>query len=179
MKKVFCVGLIIFCWTIFASSILTAAESKSTPIPIKIGIFELQRVMKDSKVIEGYRQQIGKEVDSKKILFTKKQEAARQLEDKLIKEIQKLSPGERASLEEKLATEVKELKRLKEDIDQEIQKMDRQLTQKAFQNIDEEVKKLAQKEKYTVIFEKNAGGVAYFHNSVDVTADIIGLIDKR
>lgn len=177
MKKNCWAGLVILGCVLFVSSFLSAAESK--PIPFKIGVFELQKIMRDSKVIEGYRQQIGKEIESKKKMFTQKQDAARQLEDKLIKEIQKLSPAEKASHEEKLAGEVKDLKRLKEDIDQEIQKMDRQLTQKAFQSIEEEVKKLAQREHFTVIFEKNAGGVAYFHNSVDVTDKIIQLIDKR
>ena len=177
MKKCFWLGVLFFCFTVSGASFVLAAENQS--IPLKVGVFELQKVMRDSKVIEGYRQQIGKEVDAKKKIFTQKQDSARQLEDKLIKEIQKLSPEEKASLEEKLATEVKELKRLKEDIDQEIQKMDRQLTQKAFQSINEEIKKLAQKDKFTIIFEKNAGGVAYFHDSVDVTAQIINLIDKK
>lgn len=177
MEKRFWTGFVFFGCVLFTASFLSAADTK--PIPVKIGVFELQKIMRESKVIQGYREQIGKEVESKKRLFTLKQETARQLEDKLIKEIQKLSPLEKASQEEKLATEVKELKRLKEDIDQEIQKMDRQLTQKAFQSIGEEIKKLAQKDKFSVIFEKNAAGVAYFHDSMDVTAQIIQLIDKR
>jgi outer membrane protein len=177
MKKIIGIGMLFCCLNLFSAFFVSAAET--LPFPLKVGVFELQRVMRDSKVIDGYRQQIGKEIESKKKMFVLKQETARELEDRLIKEAQKLSPLEKATLDEKLATEVKELKRLKEDIDLEIQKMDRQLTQKAFQRIDEEIKKLAQKEKYIVIFEKNAAGVAYFHNSVDVTAAIIGLIDKR
>jgi|WetSurMetagenome_2_1015567.scaffolds.fasta_scaffold414855_1 outer membrane protein len=177
MKNIFRIGILVYCLVLFSASFVSAAEP--LPFPLKVGVFELQKVMRESKVIDGYRQQIGKEIETKKKMLTLKQETARELEDRLIRDGQKLSPQEKASLDEKLATEIKELKRLKEDIDLEIQKMDRQLTQKAFQRIDEEIKKLAQKEKYIVILEKNAGGVAYFHKSVDVTAEIIGLIDKR
>lgn len=177
MKKMAWIGLIFFGCILLPSSLLVAAEQK--PIPVKIGVFELQKIMRESKVIQGYREQIGKEVESKKRLFTLKQETARQLEDRLIKEIQKLSPEEKVSQEEKLALEVKELKRLKEDIDQEIQKMDRQLTQQAFQRIGEEIKKLAQRDKFSIIFEKNAAGVAFSNDSMDVTAQIIQLIDKK
>jgi outer membrane protein len=173
MRKILGRGILMLGVTFFISSWAFAAD------PLKIGVFELQRVMKESKVIEGYRQQIGQEVEVKKRLFTQKQDGARQTEDKLIKELQKLSPTERASLEEKLGTEVKELKRLKEDIDLDIQKMDRQLTQKAFQSIDEAIKKIAQRGKYTIIQEKNAGGVAYFNDSINLTAEIIRAIDKK
>ena len=176
MKKYFEVGLFAFGFILLISSAPETSENKS--VSVKIGIFELQKIMRESKVIAGYRDQIGKEMESKKKVFTQKQEAVRKLEDKLIKEIQKLSLEEKASLEEKLGNEVKELKRLKEDMDQDIQKMDRQLTQKAFQRINEEIRKLAIRDRYMVVFEKNAGGVAYFNNALDVSGELIKLIDK-
>lgn len=146
---------------------------------LKIGVFDIQRVMKESKTVEGYRQKLGKEIESKKKAFEEKQDAVRQIEDKMRKEGQKLAAGQRKSLEEKHANELKELKRMKEDIDMELQKADRELTQKALREIGDIIKKIAEKENYTIIFEKNSAGIVHFKDTVDISEKIITLYDKR
>jgi len=90
-----------------------------------------------------------------------------------------MSSSRRKSQEEKLATELKELRRLKEDIEVEIGKMERELTQQALRDIEKVIKKIAKKEDYAIIFEKNAAGIVYFKDSVDITESIITDYDKR
>ena len=135
MKHVFSLFVII-CFAVVLNVPASGAED------LKIGVFDIQRVMKESKTAEGYRQKLGKEVESKKKAFEERQDAIIQIEDKLKKGGPKLSASQRKSLEEKHANELKELKRMKEDMDSDLQKADRDLAQKAFQEIGDVIKRL-------------------------------------
>ncbi|OGW22347.1 MAG: hypothetical protein A2X55_01005 [Nitrospirae bacterium GWB2_47_37] len=146
---------------------------------LKIGVFDVQKIMKESKAVEGYRNQMLQEAESKKKILSGKQESARQIEERLKKEAQTLSSTERKSLEEKLTTEIKELRRMNEDIEADLKKRDSELTRKAFMEIGEIVKKIAEKEGYTIVFEKNAAGIAHLKSSVDITSKVINMYDKR
>lgn len=146
---------------------------------MKIGVFDIQRVINESKVVQGYRQKLGKEVEAKKKLLAEKEESIKQIEEKLKKEGQKLSLSEKKTLEEKLSSQAKELKRLKEDVKFDLQKMDRELTQQALKDIEGIVKKIANEENYTIIFERKTAGIVHMKDSVDITGKIINLYDKR
>ncbi|HEX8948193.1 MAG TPA: OmpH family outer membrane protein [Dissulfurispiraceae bacterium] len=140
---------------------------------LKIGVFDIQRLMAESKTIEGYRQKLGKEIEAKRKVFAGKQEEVKQLEEKLKK------AEDKRQLEEKFSYELRELKRLKEDIDLDIQRMDRELTQTALKDIGGIIRDLAKKDGYTIIFEKSAAGIANYAESVDITKKIISLYDAK
>lgn len=169
--SVVCFLLFVFCFLVFLPSV--AAEN------LKIGVFDVQKIMKESKVVQGYRQKLGKEVESKRKLFAEKEGTIKQTEEKLKKEGQKLSVSEKKALEEKLSSQAKELKRMKEDIKVDLQKMDRELTQQALKDIEGIIKKIASDEDYTIIFERNTAGIVHLKDSVDITEKIITLYDKR
>lgn len=145
---------------------------------LKIGVFDIQQIMRDSKTINVYRKQMLQEVEAKKKIFSEKQQSVRQIEERLKKESLTLSPEERKSLEERLATEVKELRRLNEDIEIELRKKDAELTKKAFTDIQDVIKTIAEKEGYTIIFEKNSAGIVHVRSGVDITQKIMKLYDK-
>ena len=163
-KRVLCITSVFFCCLILIATQLSAQA-------LKIGVFDIQRIMKESKTIEGYRQELSKGIEAKRKPLIDKENSVRTIEDKLRKE--KLSAADRKTLEEKLANEVKELKRLREDIDIELQRMDRELTQKAFRDIGGVVKNIADKENYTIIFEKNAAGIVHVKDTVDITGKVL------
>lgn len=167
MKRLIIIVPILFCFMIVGSTCLYAQA-------LKIGVFDIQRIMKESKTIEGYRRELSKNIEAKRKPLVNKENSVRTLEEKLRKDGEKLSLNERRTTEEKLANEAKELKRLREDIEIELQKMDRELTQKAFMDIGGVVKNIADKESYTIIFEKNAAGIVHFTDAVDITAKVLG-----
>ncbi len=92
---------------------------------VKIGVFDLQRIIRESKTIEGYRQDIAKGIEEKARPIRAKEESLRTMEDKLRKQLQVMSIDERRELEEKITNEAKEIKRMKEDLDIHLRKMDR------------------------------------------------------
>ncbi len=140
---------------------------------VKIGVFDLQRIIRESKTIEGYRQDIAKGIEEKSRPIRAKEESLRTMEDKLRKQLQVMSIDERRELEEKITNEAKEIKRMKEDLDIHLRKMDRELTQKAFKEIYAIIKNIAVKENYTLIFEKSSAGIAYFKETLDITKKIL------
>jgi outer membrane protein len=164
MKRLTIIVSILFCFMVVGSTLVSAQV-------LKIGVFDIQKIMQESKTIGGYRQELSKGIEAKKKPLTDKENSVKALEEKLRKE--KLSAVDRRTLEEKLANEVKELKRLREDIDIELQRMDRELTQKAFRDIGEVVKNIADKENYTIIFEKNAAGIVHVKDTVDITGKVL------
>ena len=168
-----------FCFLLSVIFIVLLSTPSFSAETLKIGVFDIQKVMKESKVVQGYRQKLGKEVESKKKLFTEKEESVKQTEEKLKKEGQKLSASEKKTLEEKLSNQAKELKRMNEDVNVEIKKMDRELTQQALKDIEGIIKKIASEENYTIIFERNAAGIVHLKDSVDITGKIINFYDKR
>ncbi len=146
------------------------------PQELKIAVFDIQRIIRESKTIDAYRKELLRNVDEKRKILKEKEEALRQIEKKLREEGGRLSLYERRALEDKFMDGAKELRRLREDIDIELQKMDRELTHKAFSDIAGVIKKIAEKEGYTLILERNAAGVAYAKEKIDITGKILEML---
>lgn len=177
MKKFFLTAVAAFFIAILISMPLHAETLKAETL--KIGVYDIQKIIKESKTVGIYRRQLERDTEPRRQAFSAKQEAARQIEEKLKKDGQAIPPAEKKSLEEKLAIDIKELMRLKEAADAEVQKIDRELVQKALNEINEVIGGIAKKENYTIIFEKNAAGIAHLKDSVDITEKVIKAYDKR
>jgi len=165
-KKVVFYASIFFFSLIFLAPHLSAQQ-------LKIGVFDIQRIMRESKTIEGYRQEFLKSIEAKKRLLKDKEDSIKSIENKFRKEMESLSASDKKAMEDRLEKELIELKRLREDIDSELKKMDRELTQKAFANIGSVIKNIAEKEGYAIIFERNQAGIVHLKDSVDITKKIL------
>jgi len=82
-------------------------------------------------------------------------------------------------LTERLNNELKELRRLREDIDMELRKIDRELSQRAMREIGNVIGNLGKQENYSMIFERSMAGIAYFKDTFDITQRIIELYDAK
>ncbi|MDW8002027.1 MAG: OmpH family outer membrane protein [Deltaproteobacteria bacterium] len=137
----------------------------------KIGIFDLQRIIRESKTIENYRQILLRKLEEKRRPIIEKENSLRELENRLRQE--KLSYAERRELEDRIFNESRELRRMREDLEIELRRMDVELTQKAMAEIASIVKEIAEKEGFSIIFERNAAGVAYVKDGIDITSKIL------
>ena len=164
---------------VFLCAVLLFSFSALNAQTPKIGVFDIQKILRDAKTIQNYRAALEKEIASKRKLLVEKQDSIVLVEEKLKKDGDKLKPEERARLQDKHANELKELKRLKEDIDMELQRVDRELTQRALAEINEVIKNLANRENYSIIFEKTAAGVVYLREAFDITQKIIDAYDAK
>lgn len=165
-KKTTVVFFFAFCVAWFNVSPVSAQS-------LKLGVFDIQKIMRESKTIAGYRQDLLKNIDLKRKPLQGKDEFAKALDEKLKKDGNTMSPADRRVLEERLANEIKEIRRMKEDFDAEALKMDRELTQRIVLEIDAAIRKITAQEDYTIIFEKTSAGIVHVKTTVDITNKIL------
>lgn len=180
MKRILTALFVVVFMCAFAAPSFAARSAKSaakSTSSFKVGVYDMQRVMKESKVIREYRKIMEKEIEEKKKILAGKQEALIAIDDRLKKEGEKMPLAERRQLGEKLHQGLKELQRLREDLDIELQKKDRELGQRAMQEISKVVKAIGEREGFEIIFEKSAAGIAYLKGTHDITRQIIGQYD--
>ncbi|MBF0554343.1 MAG: OmpH family outer membrane protein [Nitrospirae bacterium] len=143
--------------------------------PLKIGVFDIQRIMNEATAVNTYRQRYQNTLDLKRKPFDQTEEELKQLREQIDKG--KLKPEERMAKEEEFAQKVLAARHQKEDLEAEVVKMDRWMKAQVFKDISEILEELNKKEDYSIIFER--GTVAYYKNAVDITTKIIELYNKK
>jgi Skp family chaperone for outer membrane proteins len=182
MKRKSLFFLILFFLGFIASPALAARPAAKIAKPsesFKVGVYDMQRVMKESKVIQGYRRILEKDVGEKRKLYADKQEALKEMESRLRKDAGGMSLLERTQLGEKLAQGLKELQRLREDLDVELQKKDRELGQRVMKEVSGVIRDIGKKDHYAIIFEQSSSGIAYFDRVYDITTKLIKQYDAK
>lgn len=172
MKRFPIIYLIIFLLSILIPS------SNANPT-LRIGVFDLQKIIRESKTVQEYRKTFLKDIEVKRKFLQEKQESIRAIEEKIKNEGKEISPEERIRLEGKRDREIKELRRLKEDFEMELRKIDHDLSQKVVREVREIVKNIAQREKLSIVFERLQAGIAYNEDSFDITQKIIEAYDGK
>ena len=157
----------ILCFLLF---FLLFSASPAISADLKIGVVDIQRVIVESKAGEEARALFVKEVESKKTIVSAKEETLKALENEL--KTTSITPKQRAEKEERLSREAKDLKRLKDDLEEELRRKDNEIRQRLLRDIVDIVKKTAEEGKYTLIIEKRQGAV-YAHDSIDITSKVI------
>ncbi|MBN2060675.1 MAG: OmpH family outer membrane protein [Deltaproteobacteria bacterium] len=143
--------------------------------PLKIGIIDTARIMTESRAAKDARAVFLKDLEAKRGILNAKQDEVRTLEEEIRKEGANFSTQIRKDKTENLAREVKELKRLKDDLEEELKKKEMELNRELALEIREVVNEYLKKEKFTVILEKRA--VVASDDAVDITEKIIRLYD--
>jgi outer membrane protein len=166
MKKVF---LLFVCVGLLLSSPLAYAQS------IKIGYFNLYRVMNESKRWAKERDAFVKKGTELKENLEKKGKELMLFKESVEKKAPMLSEEARREKEKEYQQKVKELDRLKQDSEAELQQLNKEMSERFMGNITQVLKKLGEEEKYTLILE--AGLVAYAPEALDITDQVIKAFD--
>jgi len=145
---------------------------------VKIGIVDTQRFMKESKAVSEAREMLLKDIISKRALFRQKQEEVLEMEEALKKaQTKKTSAAQLKEKSDELAKEVKNLKRLKTDLEEELNRKNVELTQEILQEVRKIVEEFSKRKKYTVILEKKS--IITADEDTDITDEIIRLYDAK
>ena len=172
-------------WTIALMGFVIALPALAAPketaakkdVIIKLGIIDTARIMRESKAAKNAQAIFLKDLEAKRGTLAAKDKETRLLEEELKNPEAKLSAEERNSKNDQLAKEVKELSRLKSDLEEELKKKDVALTQKLIGELREIVSAFSKNENYTLILEKS--GVVASDTAIDITDKIIQLYDGQ
>jgi outer membrane protein len=172
MKRIFMGGTVFFVVLFLTMSVAMAADSS-----VKISTIDVQKILRESKAAKTAKADLMKDVEQKRAQLIAKDKEIKELDQELKDQNAKLSSDERQIKAEKLAREVKELRRLDADLTDELKKKEIALTQKLLGELRRVAQAFLKDMKYTLILEKNS--VIASDGAVDVTDKIIKLYDAQ
>ena len=145
----------------------------------RIGYVDVQKVLVRSVAGVAARDQLERDkVTMQKDVDNRKVEV-----DKLREEMEKkglvLSAEARREKEETLQRKVRDLRRLAEDLEKELQKKEQQATQRILGELTGIIEKMGKERGFLLIVERRSGGVIYGDPEGDVTDEVIKLYDQE
>ena len=90
-----------------------------------------------------------------------------------------MSETVRTEKERDYQTKLRDLQRMQRDYQDDLRRKDRELTESILKDIDTIVKRIGEEQKYTVILERNQPAVVYISSSLDLTEEIIKLLNEK
>lgn len=144
---------------------------------LKIGIIDPQKIIAQSQKTTKYRAEFAKEFEEKKQEFQRKQGAAQALENELKTQGSTMSAEVYREKADRLRIEARDLKRMQEEIEAELQAKEAELTRKFYRDIKVVAAEFLEKEKFSLILEKNS--VVASAEAVDITDQIMKLYDSK
>ena len=159
---------------IFLCAMMLGPVVSAFAAPLKIGVFDIQEIMKTSNATRSYAEALQKDIKAKRDALKEKAAELKQMEDKL-KNSKDMSAEDRENLSDKIVIGASDLKHDEQDTSMEIKQMNQNLTQKALSQIGGIITRIAKKGKYSIILEKRAAGVVYFTKKMDITPEIISI----
>ena len=144
---------------------------------VKIGVIDTQKILRDSQAAKEAQKVFRRDLEAKRAVLKSKEQEVMVLDQEIKKEGAKMEATVLKNKREKLADEMKELKRLRTDLSDDLKKKDAELTQKILKEIDAIVKDYSKKNKYTIILDRRM--VIDFDETVEITNDVIKIYDKK
>jgi len=157
--------------------LLTAmAEAQSST---RIGYVDVQRILARSSAGVAAREQIErdkasmqKDVDGRRVELEK-------LREELEKKGLLLSAEARKEKQETLERKARDLRRLVDDYQKELEKKEQGLLQKVLQDLSGVIERYGKQRGYLMIVEKRGAGVVYGASEADLTDEIIKAYDQE
>ncbi|MCH8028421.1 MAG: OmpH family outer membrane protein [Candidatus Dadabacteria bacterium] len=145
----------------------------------KVGYLDIQRVIRDSKAGRRAKDAFERDFNKRKAIIDQKQAAVDKLKKQFFSKEGIMDNESRKRLAEDIEKKEKELKRMRADFREELQKKDFELTEKILRDVEKVLKKYGDDKGYTIVLEKTEGGVVYGSKEADITDDIIKEYDSK
>lgn len=157
------------------AGLVGTAETAGT----RIGYVDVQRVLVRSVAGVAAREQLERD----KVTMQKDVDNRRTEVDKLREELEKkglvLSGEARREKEETLQRKVRDLRRLAEDLEKELQRKEQLATQRIIGELTGIIEKMGKERSFLLIVERRSAGVIYGDPEGDVTDEVIKLYDQE
>jgi outer membrane protein len=171
MKK-----LAIFCTAAMMTCV--PLHGKAQAPPVKIGFVDLQRVMLESEKGKVAKKTLSDELEKLKKNLTQKQDELQKLKDTLDKQSALITQEARAEKEREYQTKLKDYQTLANDYQRDMQHQDREFTQKILKELDDVIKGIGDRDKYTLILERSQGAILFAPTTIDLTDKVISLYNE-
>ncbi len=147
--------------------------------PVKIGVVDLQRCLNESRMGRKYKAEFTAEADRRKAELEKEEATLKTLREEIEKQGLVLSETARAEKEREYKEKLAAFKKRFQESQQALQRKDQELTRRILKDLQGVIRKLGETEGYTLILERQEGGVLFAPKAVDVTDEVIRRYDAE
>lgn len=174
MKRMFLISVV---FTALLIALPALGAKVKAPGPVKIGIVDVQKILKESKTGKKSQALFMKDVEIKRAQLLVKDKEIQALDTELKNKDIRMSDEIRKEKTDKLARDIKNFQSLDAGMGEELKKKDIELTQKILTEVRQIMQSFSKKERYTIILEK--GAVVTSDDTIDITDTIIRLYDAQ
>lgn len=140
---------------------------------MKIGFVDLNKALNESEKGKNATEVLENMVKSKKSVLIEKEKELKNLDDELKKQASVLTPESMKSKTEEFNNLYKNYQRMVKDFQEEVQKKEAELTRQIQEDLIKTIQNIGEKEKFHIIFEKNASGILHAQKQIDLTDKLI------
>jgi len=144
-----------------------------------VGFVDLQRILAKSQAGVQAREQLEKDKAGMQKQVDNQKGDLDKLRDELEKKGQLLSVEARRDKQEQLERKVRDVRRLVDDLEKELQKKEQGLLAKVLRDVEGVVAKIGKERGYLMIVERRQGGLIFGAPEADVTEEIIKVFDDE
>ncbi len=145
---------------------------------VKIGVFDLQKVMVKSQAGKDIKKLLEQKRDFYSKEIKKREQKLKQMRQDLEKKAMMLSEQAKQEKEKEYQKKLRDLKLYASDSENELKNLYREKTQKLIHDILQIARDYGKKKNFTFIIEKQEGGIVYVSNTVDITDEILKEFDN-
>jgi outer membrane protein len=145
---------------------------------IKVGVVDIQEFQKKSRAFQKTRMELKKKFDALQQKLDQEKKAVLALEEDFKKQSMMLSLDAKEDKKRALDKKKRYYKYLYEDLTQEMKEAEVEATKRIGKELEKVVEKFADKEGYTLIFERRALGLIYFNDAIDITDRVTEAYDR-
>jgi outer membrane protein len=172
MKGLICLFLALFA-TVFLQPAPLAAQA------VKIGVVDLQKFQKNSKAFQKASVSVKKKFDDMQQKLNDERNAVAKLDEEFKKQSMMLSLDAQEDKKRELDKKQRQFKFMYDEFTQEMKDTEMDAIKKIMKELEKIVEKMAEKEGYTIIFERRTLGLLYFNNAIDLTDRVTDAYDKQ
>lgn len=164
VKKILLVFLGFFCLSVFSQS-------------GKIGYVDIKKVFENYEKAKKVQESFRKEVDEEQKNMDKLQEEIKKLQEEYEKKKDMLKPEERTKRENEIKNKIQEFSKRWTETKRKLDEKGNALEEQLFNEIKSVISEYAKKNGYLVVIDSRL--ILYGENSVDITDEIIKILNKK
>lgn len=165
MKKILLLVVII--------SLMAGGYAYAATITMKVGVVDLMKALNESDAGKKAKAELESVIRSKQAVINEKGKTIQKLKDELSKQSSVLSPEAQKSKQDELDRMMRDYQRMVSDSQSDVKQRESDLTDGILKGLRAVIKKIGQKEGYTMIMENAEGVILYSKKSLDLTDEVI------
>ena len=144
---------------------------------LKIGVFDLQKIMEESEKGKLFRREFETELKKKREELESQDKEVKALEKEIFEKLSEWGSETGEKKQEEVNQKLKDYQRKKEEFEEHMSKKNQQLNQNMIDEITKVLNRIGKKENYTIILEKR--NLLFFSPSLEITDKIIKKYDEE